>query len=189
MSGALVGRRGDGGVQRRVHRSAGWLGAAGTALAYRQRMDLFSRVDPTTLHRRVAATRVARLLMPFAGLIGGYVSTELLVALPGGLGHPHVALALGEPPVDGCAADCPALVVLLWDAGRGAPGRWLEAGACAVWVLAAGDAVQHPPGPPGPLMVPGLPAVRLGVAEAVTAAVAPGASVTPIGVAGARRWD
>jgi hypothetical protein len=82
--------------------------------------------------RAVRAAVVARRLQPAAAALDGFVSTHLRmgVAPVAGL-RPDVAVARGEPPVDGLALTAPELVVLL----GGAPHAWLAAGCAAVWVV------------------------------------------------------
>lgn len=96
--------------------------------------------------RRVRAARIARLLAPLGTAMGGFVSTELRVALTSGLVvRPPVALASGEPPEDGRLATAPELVVVLGPAAaaQAAAGRWLAAGSCAVWWAGDGHARQY----------------------------------------------
>jgi len=96
--------------------------------------------------RRVRAARIARLLVPLGTAIGGFVSTELRVALADGMvGRPPVALASGDPPEDGRLTTAPELVVLLGPVGatQAAAARWLEAGSAAVWWVGEGHARQY----------------------------------------------
>lgn len=134
-----------------------------------------SPLDVPGQSRRLRAARIARLLEPLSRGLGGYVSTQLVVCCPSGrVRRPDVAVARGEPPVDGRVAQVPELVVLL---GRGAgtsaeAEAWLREGALAVWCLGGGEAVSYaaPRGVPRVrrgrwLTVPGLPVLRTDVAD------------------------
>jgi len=96
--------------------------------------------------RRLRAARIARLLAPHGMAIGGFVSTELRVALAGGVvGRPCVALASGDPPEDGWLTGAPELVVVLGPvaSAQAAALRWLEAGSAVVWWAGEGHARQY----------------------------------------------
>jgi hypothetical protein len=119
---------------------------------------------------QVAAARVARLLVPASAAAGGYVSTQLRVALPdGAVVRPPVALARGDPPADGRLAAAPELVVVLGPSGRveTAAARWLAAGSRAVWWAGQGHAREYTAAgaaerAPGELLtVPGIPEIGL----------------------------
>lgn len=96
--------------------------------------------------RRVRAARIARLLVPLGTAVGGFVSTELRVALAdGAVGRPAVALASGDPPEDGRLTTAPELVVVLGPAAaaQAASSRWLAAGSDAVWWAGESHARQY----------------------------------------------
>ncbi|MPZ88532.1 MAG: hypothetical protein GEU81_10750 [Nitriliruptorales bacterium] len=101
------------------------------------------------LRRRVQAARIARILLPGASAAGGFVSTELTVALPEGtVGRPDVAVVCQEPPGNGLVARAPELVVLIDHGGadeRRAQG-WLAMGVPVIWHLAGGALFERTPG-------------------------------------------
>lgn len=82
--------------------------------------------------RRSQAARIARLLRPVAHLMGGLVSTELVIPYRKRWYRPDVGAVIGvEPTCDGVLPRAPMLVVRL---GGPLPAEaWLDAGAGAVW--------------------------------------------------------
>lgn len=135
--------------------------------------------------RRLQAARLVRLLSPAALSLGGFASAELRVRLRDGLWRPDVSVALDELPVDGISHRAPVLVVEL---GPGAgPGRWLRAGAKAVWVIGDHSAQVHTAGapprdlrPPEDLFVPGLAALSLPVVVAWPTPARPGVGLRAV---------
>lgn len=111
-------------------------------------------------------------MLPGATAAGGFVSTELTVALPEGTtGRPDVAVSRRDPPVDGLLTRAPDLVVLI-DHGSADERRalhWLTMGTPAVWHLAAGVVFERRQGlvrrrmPGQVLRVPRLPGVAVTV--------------------------
>jgi hypothetical protein len=101
-------------------------------LPYPLRCERRGPCPPRVGRRAVRAAAVARRLQPAAAVLGGFVSTHLRVGVPPVEGlRPDVAVASGDPPVDGHTRTAPRLVVLL----GGAPHAWLAAGVPAVWVV------------------------------------------------------
>lgn len=92
--------------------------------------------------RRQRAARVARLLRPAAHVLGGLVSTELVVPTCGAWYRPDVGVVLGRhAPLDGVLGRGPSLVVRL--GGPLSAEAWLATGASTVWTVDDdGDAWQ-----------------------------------------------
>lgn len=127
----------------------------------------------TGRERRIAAVRLAWLLVGPADAVGAYVSTCLRVRLGHRDLHPHLAVVRDDPPVDGRIDRPPDLVVLLAGAGgraddpAGDLARWLVAGTPAVWCVGPDGVTEHTGGgsrprhDAQPLAAPGLPGVTL----------------------------
>lgn len=100
-------------------------------------------LGPTWRHhgaRRTRGARIARLLRPVAHLMGGLVSTELVVSVRGRWHRPDTGVLLHGPiPLDGVLRRAPLLVVRLGGPLRAA--EWRAAGARAVWAWEDGHVV------------------------------------------------
>lgn len=92
-------------------------------------------------HRRQQAARIARMLRPVAHVLGGLVSTELVVPVGDRWHRPDVGVLLDDDqPLDGVLPCAPSLVVRL---GGPLPGEaWLRAGARVVWAVEGGTVWQ-----------------------------------------------
>lgn len=123
-------------------------------------------------HRRQRAARIARLLRPTAHLLGGLVSTEVIVPYAGRWYRPDVVVhPADEVPPTGVLARAPVLVVRL--GGPLTARDWMAVGASVVWSVDDGVVSQvtrsgvryHRSGEW--LRHPDEPALRLAVAEMV----------------------
>lgn len=90
--------------------------------------------------RRQRAARIARTLRPAAQLLGGVVSTELIVPFGDRWYRPDVGVVAAEDDVadDGVVTAATQLVVCL--GGPLTPRQWLSSGARVVWAVADGGA-------------------------------------------------
>lgn len=123
--------------------------------------------------RRQHAARLARMLRPAAHVLGGLVSTELIVPFGGRWYRPDVGVLLtGDHPADGVLSCAPPLVVRLGDPLSGE--AWLRAGARTVWALEGGTVWQLTRGRRHALQAgqwlthPDEPALRMAASELAT---------------------
>ncbi|MDQ3530371.1 MAG: hypothetical protein M3425_10565 [Actinomycetota bacterium] len=126
----------------------------------------------------IRAARLARALAPAAAEMGGWTSTELVVrvaANPDSARRPDVCVVVGPVPAGGVVEVPPALVAIFDD--EQVAGWWLRRGAGTVWVL-------HRCG--ASLLLPGRPAVALGLDDELTVADHPKLAL-PVHVACALR--
>lgn len=121
--------------------------------------------------QRVLAAHLVWLLSPIAQSVGAFASAELTVTVGGVRRCPDVALARGEPPVDGRLGRPPELIVVL---GGDAPRAWLAAGSRVVWRLEPDAVIEYSRGGTrragdGVLRVPGVPGARIPVGALLAA--------------------